>query len=151
MTCPGCNSILRMLVSSSNHHRRHHHQPHYSDEAVGTGPPPALNSWYPKYDREVGDVHEARYSTALREALVVLEEEDTRPYSVVTARRKARYSQRDRECEAMAELMHWRPDSPVESGSEGDDRPRKKMKCRLIRAGHCAQLFHDDDRPWITN
>lgn len=120
------------------------------DEPVGTGAPPALNSWYLKYDREVGDVHEARYSTAFRKALVVLEEGDTRPYSVVTARRKARHSQHDRECEAMAELMHWRPDSPVESDGEGEERPRKKMKCRLVRAGHCAQLFHDDDRPWIT-
>lgn len=120
------------------------------DEPVGTGPPPALNSWYLKYDRELRDVHEARYSTAFRKALVVLEEEDARPYSVVTARRKARHSQHDRECEAMAELMHWRPDSPVESDGEGEERPRKKMKCRLVRAGHCAQLFHDDDGPWIT-
>lgn len=119
------------------------------DEPVGTGPPVALNSWYLVYDRDEGRVHEAHYSTAFKRALVQLDREDRRPYSVITARRKAEYSQHQRECEAMVATMNWRPDSPVE-GEEDEERPRKKMKCRLIRVGGCVQIFCGDDGPWIT-
>lgn len=119
------------------------------DEPVGTGPPMGLNSWYPHSDRHEGRVHEAHYSTAFKKALIQLRE-DKRPYSVIDARRKAEYSQHDRECEAMAVMKNWRPDSPVESEGDEEGRPRKKMKCRLIRVGGCARIFHDDERPWIT-
>lgn len=118
------------------------------DEPVGTAPPVELNSWYLERDHYEGKVHEAHYSTAFKKALIQLNE-DKRPYSVHTARRKAEYSQHDRECEAVAASMHWRPDSPVE-GEEDEERPRKKMKCRLIRVGGCEQIFHGDGRPWIT-
>lgn len=121
------------------------------DEEVGTGPPPVLNSWHRRYASEEGWVHEAHYSTAVRRAPVEMKVDDRR-YPVLTARKKARYSQHDRECEAMARHMGWRPDSPAEEEEgEEEERPREKTKCRLILAGTCAQVFHGDDRPWIID
>lgn len=119
------------------------------DEPVGTGPPVEMNSWYLMHDSHEGMVHEAHYSTAFKKALIMLEQ-DRRPYSVITARSKAEHSQHDRECEAVAASMHWRPDSPVESEGDEQQPPPKKMKCRLIRVGGCVQIFHGDERPWIT-
>lgn len=120
------------------------------DEPVGVGPPLALNSWYSRSENE-RKLHEAHYSTALKKAPNVLEG-DERRYSVVSARRKARYcrSQHDRECEAMAEFMNWRPDSPV--GTKGDgERPRKRRKCRIIQVDGCAQVQHEDDQPRVVD
>ncbi|KAG6358612.1 hypothetical protein INS49_012130 [Diaporthe citri] len=105
--------------------------------------------WYLHSDPHEGKVHEAHYSTAFKKALIHLGE-DRRPYSVINAQRKASESQHNRECEAVAAVMNWRPDSPVESERDEQERPRKKMKCRLIRVGGCAQIFHNDDGPWVT-
>lgn len=64
----------------------------------------------------------------------------TRPRSIVTARRKATYSDHERVCPAMAEM---RPDTESE-GEEERGRPRRKMRCKYVRAGSCAQIWHDD-------